>query len=238
MKIKLSLISPSPNPVRKTWDEDALNDLANSIKRHGLIVPIKVQPAGEGYQVIYGHRRVEAAKRAKLKEVEAIVEGLTDLDALLQATIENVNREQMNVIEEAQAVREIREMSGWSYRKMQTAGIGSRSHITRLLQLVDLPNDLQEDLSAGRISPKHVELVRKAKLPDKSTYAVLRQAGSEKMSAQSAGKFASEYTPKVSHDGTAEKSSQANPTTIVDKENPPTRTFRFLRWKITIESTE
>jgi ParB family chromosome partitioning protein len=103
MKIKLSEIHPSPNPVRKTWDDDKLAELAQSIDKHGLVVPIKVRPNSGGYEIIYGHRRVEACRQNNAEEIESIVEGLDDTRALIEALIENLQREDLSEEDEGAA---------------------------------------------------------------------------------------------------------------------------------------
>lgn len=172
MKINLDLIKPSPRPVRSSWGEDKMQELTQSIKEQGLIVPIKVRPDPElevcvfhGYgtlidddyewedsanigacsecrplleqvwvgddpdywtspptgiipfEIVYGHRRVEACRRAGLGEVEAIVEGVEDLAAIIQAGIENVHREDMPVNDKAEWIRAIKEQTNWSNEK-------------------------------------------------------------------------------------------------------------------------
>jgi ParB family transcriptional regulator, chromosome partitioning protein len=103
MKIKLELIHPSPKPIRSSWDEEKLDELVQSIKEQGLIVPIKVRPKDGQYEIVYGHRRVEACRLAGLTEIECIVEELDDGGALSQALTENVVREEVNPYEIAQA---------------------------------------------------------------------------------------------------------------------------------------
>lgn len=131
--INLSLIKPSPNPVRKTWNEGKMDELAQSIREQGVIVPIKVRPNGEGYEIVYGHRRAEAAKRAGLAEIPAIVEGVDDTDALIQALIENLQREDMNAEDKGRAMEELQALTGWSGREIDRQGIASEGLVRRWL---------------------------------------------------------------------------------------------------------
>jgi len=125
MQIRLELIKPSPRKIRTTWDEEKLNELAQSIKEQGLIVPIKVRPQNEHYEIVYGHRRAEAARRAGLDEIEVIVEGVDDTDALLQAGMENLSKDDMTSYDKGKWSVRIRTMTGWSIRDLSIkSGIG------------------------------------------------------------------------------------------------------------------
>ena len=138
-EIQLSLISPSPHPIRKSWDEGKMQELAQSIKEQGVIVPIKVRPIGAGttidpdtgevwegvkvnYEVVYGHRRIEAAKRAGMEKIPAIVESVDDTDKLIQSLIENVQREDMHPIDIAHAIDDLIN-EGLDYADIERMGI-------------------------------------------------------------------------------------------------------------------
>ena len=171
--INLNLVKPSPNPIRKSWDEQKMQELAQSIKEQGVIVPIKVRPVNEvavhqkhalerygsdgdtlvwdnppnwddpQYEVVYGHRRVEAAKRAGLGEIPAIVESVEDDGALIQALIENLVREDMIPYERALGLRDLKTSSGWSGKKISDSlGWKSESSVNNYLAL--LKPELQE----------------------------------------------------------------------------------------------
>ena len=113
MKIPLELIRPSPNPIRTSWGEDGLRELTESIKEQGLIVPIKVRSIGDAYEIIYGHRRAEACRRAGMHEIECIVDGMDDTNALIQAWIENSQREDMSALDRARALRVSKRARRW-----------------------------------------------------------------------------------------------------------------------------
>ena len=123
MKIKLSEIHPSPNPVRKTWDEGKLDELAQSISEQGLIVPIKVRPNSGGYEIVYGHRRVAACRIVGEIEIESFVEGVDDDEYLIQALLENIQREDMNAYDKGAAILDIRNIKGWSGKEIARRGI-------------------------------------------------------------------------------------------------------------------
>jgi len=135
--IPINQINPSPHPVRSSWDEDAMQELAQSIREQGVIVPIKVRPIGSDYEIVYGHRRVEAARRAGLEEIPAIVEGVEDTDALIQALIENVQREDMSHLDIAKALAQIKEMTGKTNKQISDMfGWKSGSSVTGHLAML------------------------------------------------------------------------------------------------------
>ncbi len=101
-KIPLSEISPSPNPIRKTWDEGKMEELVLSIKEQGVIVPIKVRPNGSGYEIVYGHRRAEACRQLGRIEINAWVEEIENYNALCQQVMENESKEDVPYLEKAE----------------------------------------------------------------------------------------------------------------------------------------
>jgi ParB/RepB/Spo0J family partition protein len=121
MKIPLDQIKTSPRPIRSSLDEEKLEELAKSIKEQGLISPIKVRPEGEdSFEIVYGHRRVEAMRRIGATEVEAIVEGLDDVEQVLQQITENESREDVPYLEKAEGYQRAIETTGWSISKVAT----------------------------------------------------------------------------------------------------------------------
>jgi ParB/RepB/Spo0J family partition protein len=148
MQIKLDLIHPSPHPIRKTWDETKLNELKWSLMEEGQVEPIGVRENGKGYIIVWGHRRVEAARRAGWNEIEAVVVPADEVNNLIQAGIENLASEDMTADEKADWVyrlnvefgmtlREISRrstvdhslLSGWMiYKQEKEAGVGFKSH--------------------------------------------------------------------------------------------------------------
>jgi len=125
MNIELSKIKPSPAPIRTTWDEDKLQELAQSIQEQGLIVPIKVRPTDNShYEIVYGHRRVEAMRLAGIDETDAIVEGVDDTTTLLQAGMENLSKEDMTAFDKGAWISRILPISGWTlYELAKQSGI-------------------------------------------------------------------------------------------------------------------
>jgi ParB/RepB/Spo0J family partition protein len=185
MQIALSLIQNSPTPVRTTWDEDKLNELAQSLKEQGLIQPIKVRPLGDEYEIVYGHRRVEAARRAGFELIDATVEGMDDQQALIQALIENLQREDMTAMDTARALKALKEVTRWNNREIAERGIMAVAHTSRLLSLLDQPVEIQKMLQDDPqgITERHVREVREVVSDDALKVAVLRKAQEEQLSS-------------------------------------------------------
>lgn len=193
MKIKLSDIKPSPLAIRKTWLEEGLEDLAQSIKEHGLIVPIKVRHSNGKYEIIYGHRRVKAMRRAGITETEAIVEDVDDTKILIQSLIENVQREEMPPIDIAKALFAIQEETGWSQKEMGRRGIMGESSIQHYMALLAESPEIQKMIvkakdqgstPTGTVTEHLVRLVRHSGLPPSEREAVIKKAAEEKLTAE------------------------------------------------------
>ena len=133
-KIQISDITNAKNVLRR--ELNGLEDLAASIKEHGVIVPVKVRRVDGKYELVYGHRRALAAKKAGLKEIEATVEGMEDTEALLQSVIENVQREDLSDMEEGEAFKAIKELTGWTNEKISQSVGKDRRVVDERLQLI------------------------------------------------------------------------------------------------------
>ena len=148
-------LRPHPGQPRRHFAEEALNELAASIAQRGIIQPIVVRPMGRGYQIIAGERRWRAAQRARLHEVPAIVRDFSDGEALEIALIENIQREDLNPIEEAEAYRKLIDEFGHSQQELARLVDKSRSHVANLMRLLDLPDGVRARVVDGRISMGH-----------------------------------------------------------------------------------
>ncbi len=154
--IKLSMIDPKSDQPRKYFDKDALEELAASIKENGLLQPILVREYGEGrYQIIAGERRFRASKLAELDEIPAIILDRDDRKAAEIALIENIQREDLNPIEEAMAYRALAEEYGLTQEELSERVGKSRSAIANSTRLLDLPEDILEMVANGDISAGH-----------------------------------------------------------------------------------
>ncbi|MBK5265318.1 MAG: ParB/RepB/Spo0J family partition protein [Alphaproteobacteria bacterium] len=153
--IDISMISPHPEQPRRHFDADALAELADSISRRGVIQPIIVRPLGRGYQIVAGERRWRAAQRAQLHRIPAIVRDFSDTETLEIALIENIQREDLNPIEEAEAYRKLIAEFGHSQDALGRLVGKSRSHVANLMRLLDLPSQVQYMVMRGELNMGH-----------------------------------------------------------------------------------
>lgn len=148
-------IHPNPAQPRRHFSEESLQELAASLKRHGLIQPILVRPHGSGYQIVAGERRWRAAQRAQLHSVKAIVRELSDEETLEIALIENIQRQDLNPIEEAEAYRKLCDQFGHSQSELAAIVEKSRSHVANMMRLLDLPQPVRDLVIEGKLSMGH-----------------------------------------------------------------------------------
>lgn len=154
-EVDLNSIVPGPMQPRTSFDEAALESLAESIKTHGVVQPLLVRHRDDGFQLIAGERRWRAAKMAGLTRVPVLVKDIADDNLLEIALIENIQREDLNPIEEAQAYKRLIENVGLTQEALATRVGRDRSYITNYLRLLKLPDDLQQLVIEGRLSTGH-----------------------------------------------------------------------------------
>ncbi|WP_336961960.1 ParB/RepB/Spo0J family partition protein [Sphingobium aquiterrae] len=153
--IEIALIKPHPEQPRRHFDADALQELADSISKRGVIQPIIVRPFGGGYQIVAGERRWRAAQKAQLHRIPAIVREFSEAETLEIALIENIQREDLNPIEEAEAYRKLIAEFGHSQEALGRLVGKSRSHIANLMRLLDLPAVVQQAVVEQRLTMGH-----------------------------------------------------------------------------------
>ena len=153
--IAVADIHPNPAQPRRHFSDESLQELAASLKRHGLIQPILVRPHGGGYQIVAGERRWRAAQRAQLHQVKAIVRELSDEETLEIALIENIQRQDLNPIEEAEAYRKLCNDFGHSQSELAAIVEKSRSHVANMMRLLELPTLVRELVIEGKLSMGH-----------------------------------------------------------------------------------
>lgn len=155
-ELRLSEIEPNRDQPRKEFDESALNELAESIKTHGLIQPILVRPMDNGrYQIVAGERRWRASRLAGLERVPVVVRELDDLKTMQIALIENLQREDLNVVEEALGYRSLIEKFNMTQEEVASTVNKSRPAVTNALRLLTLKENELEALSQGKITAGH-----------------------------------------------------------------------------------
>lgn len=164
--IEVARIRPNPSQPRQIFDEDALGDLAASIAERGVLQPIIVRTIEDGYELVAGERRWRAAQRAQLHEIPAIIREFDEESRAEVALIENVQRENLNAIEEAEAYRQLIARYGHGQEVVGKLVGKSRSHVANLLRLLDLPEAVRLMLLRGDISMGHARAIVTAPDPE------------------------------------------------------------------------
>ena len=167
IEITLSELRPNPYQPRKVFDEDALNELASSIKEHGVFQPIIVKKAIKGYDIVAGERRFRASKIAGLKTIPAIIKEFTDDEMMQISLLENLQRENLTSIEEAKAYKAIIDASNITQEELAIKVGKSRSYITNILGLLTLPLNVQDLILYNKISMGHARVLSKLSDVDK-----------------------------------------------------------------------
>ena len=160
-QIELSLIRSNPYQPRKTFNDDTLQELATSIKRYGIVEPVIVKKSIKGYELIAGERRCKAAKLAGLKTVPAVIKDFNDQEMMEIALIENIQREDLNPIDEANSILNIINMRGWTQEEFAVFFGKSRSYVTNILGLLNLPEDIQKMVIDKNLSMSHARVLSK-----------------------------------------------------------------------------
>ncbi|MBU0934035.1 MAG: ParB/RepB/Spo0J family partition protein [Spirochaetes bacterium] len=176
--IPLGRISPSPDQPRKSFDESSIDELANSIRRHGIIQPLIVEAVGDGsFRIVAGERRWRAAGRAGLKEAPVLVRELGRERRLEVALVENIQREDLNPIDEAEAYRQLMEVTNLTQEEVAERVGKSRSAVANVLRLLNLPVDAMEALRNKQLSAGHARAVLAVINPAERTLLLKRILG-------------------------------------------------------------
>lgn len=154
-QIDISDIKPNPYQPRKTFDENHLNDLADSIKQYGILQPIVLRKTVQGYYIVVGERRFRASKIAGLKYVSAIIKDLTDEDMMELAVIENLQREDLNAIEEAESYQRLMTDLKITQQEVAKRLSKSRPYIANMLRVLHLPKKIADMVKDGRLTSAH-----------------------------------------------------------------------------------
>ena len=204
--IDIALIKPNPDQPRRSFAEDALNELTASIAEKGIIQPLILRrnPRDpDSYEIVAGERRWRAAQRAKLHEVPAIVRDLNDTEVLELAIIENIQRADLNAVEEATGYRQLMDRFGHTQEQLAVALGKSRSHIANLLRLLGLPGDVLDLVRSGSLSAGHARALVTTEDPSALAREIVRKGLSvrqaealvKKGDASSAPRRANNVTP-------------------------------------------
>jgi ParB family transcriptional regulator, chromosome partitioning protein len=153
LRVRIDLITPSPFQPRRSFDEAKIEELATSIRNQGIIQPLVVRHINDRYELIAGERRWRAAMKAGLNEVPVVIRDASDNEALQLALVENLQREDLNAIEEANGYRRLQEEFHWSQEEMADKVGKSRPAIANSLRLLSLPNVIQLEIAQGNLPP-------------------------------------------------------------------------------------
>jgi len=157
--LDLNDIKPNSKQPRKNFPDEKIDELARSIETHGIIQPIMVRPAGEGYEIVAGERRWRAARRTSLKQIPCIVRELSEEQNMLVAIIENMQREDLNPMEEAEALNQMITTFGLTQEEVSKSVGKSRPYITNVLRLLKLPAEIQEMVVQGNLTNGHARAI-------------------------------------------------------------------------------
>jgi ParB family chromosome partitioning protein len=172
-EIEIARIKANPAQPRVQFDEETLEELAESIGRRGVLQPILLRPDGDGYQIVAGERRWRAAQRAQLHTIPAIVREIDESTTAEIALIENIQRQDLNAIEEAEGYRQLIQRHGHTQDEVGKLVHKSRSHVTNLLRLLELPEFVRLSLMQGDLSMGHARAVAAAPDPEALTKLVI-----------------------------------------------------------------
>ena len=165
-QVPIERIHPNPDQPRKRFDSAPLDDLVASIKEKGVLQPLIVRPSSDGYEIVAGERRWRAAQQAQLHSLPVLVRDFSDTEVLEVAIIENIQRADLNPIEEAAGYRQLMDRFGHTQERMAEALGKSRSHIANLLRLLNLPESIQTYISEGKLSAGHARALITAADPE------------------------------------------------------------------------
>ncbi|WP_226016229.1 ParB/RepB/Spo0J family partition protein [Novosphingobium sp. FKTRR1] len=224
-------IEPHPDQPRRHFDEAALNELAQSIAARGVIQPVVVRPLPSGrYQLVAGERRWRAAQRARVHEIPAIVRKLDDREVTALALIENLQREDLNPIEEARAYHRLSEQDGLTQQEIATFVDKSRSHVANLMRLLTLPGEVLDLIERDELSMGHARAL--AALPDPAPLA--REIVAKGLSVRDAERLAKRATRPETTPRRAR--AERDPANAADIAAVQAHLEEFLGLKVTIQS--
>jgi ParB family chromosome partitioning protein len=185
--LPISAIEPHPDQPRRRFDADALEELAASIAERGVIQPVIVRPLSGGrYQLVAGERRWRAAQKAQIHEIPALIRELDEREVAALALIENIQREDLNPVEEARAYKRLAELENMAHLEVARLVGKSRSHVANFVRLLGLPASVLEHLEAGRLDMGHA----RALVGREDAEALAQQAVERKLSVREVEKLA------------------------------------------------
>lgn len=211
-KLPIEDIVPNPNQPRIHFNETELRELSESIQEHGVLQPLLVRKHGNGYEIIAGERRYQASKLAGLEELPVIIKDVDDEQMLALALIENLQRSDLNPVEEAKGYRQLIDASGMTQEALSKAVSKSRSAITNSLRLLDLPEVVQHMIFEGKLTAGHARAILAVPYEDARinlAEKVVAEGLSVRATENLAPLFSAGETPKTSRPATPQSFKKA-----------------------------
>ena len=211
-KLPIEDIVPNPNQPRIHFNETELRELSESIQEHGVLQPLLVRKHGNGYEIIAGERRYQASKLAGLEELPVIIKDVNDEEMLALALIENLQRSDLNPVEEAKGYRQLIDASGMTQEALSKAVSKSRSAITNSLRLLDLPEGVQQMIFEGKLTAGHARAILAVPYEDariRLAEKVVAEGLSVRATENLAPLFSAGETPKTQRPATPQSFKKA-----------------------------
>lgn len=211
-KLPIEDIVPNPNQPRIHFNETELRELSESIQEHGVLQPLLVRKHGNGYEIIAGERRYQASKLAGLEELPVIIKDVNDEEMLALALIENLQRSDLNPVEEAKGYRQLIDASGMTQEALSKAVSKSRSAITNSLRLLDLPEVVQQMIFEGKLTAGHARAILAVPYEDariRLAEKVVAEGLSVRATENLAPLFSAGETPKTQRPATPQSFKKA-----------------------------
>lgn len=211
-KLPIEDIVPNPNQPRIHFNETELRELSESIQEHGVLQPLLVRKHGNGYEIIAGERRYQASKLAGLEELPVVIKDVNDEEMLALALIENLQRSDLNPVEEAKGYRQLIDASGMTQEALSKAVSKSRSAITNSLRLLDLPEVVQQMIFEGKLTAGHARAILAVPYEDvriRLAEKVVAEGLSVRATENLAPLFSAGETPKTSRPATPQSFKKA-----------------------------
>ena len=211
-KLPIEDIVPNHNQPRIHFNETELRELSESIQEHGVLQPLLVRKHGNGYEIIAGERRYQASKLAGLEELPVIIKDVNDEEMLALALIENLQRSDLNPVEEAKGYRQLIDASGMTQEALSKAVSKSRSAITNSLRLLDLPEVVQQMIFEGKLTAGHARAILAVPYEDariRLAEKVVAEGLSVRATENLAPLFSAGETPKTSRPATPQSFKKA-----------------------------
>lgn len=211
-KLPIEDIVPNPNQPRIHFNETELRELSESIQEHGVLQPLLVRKHGNGYEIIAGERRYQASKLAGLEELPVIIKDVNDEEMLALALIENLQRSDLNPVEEAKGYRQLIDASGMTQEALSKAVSKSRSAITNSLRLLDLPEVVQQMIFEGKLTAGHARAILAVPYEDariRLAEKVIAEGLSVRATENLAPLFSAGATPKTPRPATPQSFKKA-----------------------------